>query len=277
MKASSSKSMATGLIAGLIIGLAVGYVIMEQEVSRLEAQIERQDVAISRLESQIAERDSLLNMLYLRIEEQSQLISAPAGKVIVATVITLTDLDGHRDFFADLKKDEVIHVQIHVMGAPINFYINKGTLNLIRRTETLSEDFTWKVPEEGRYVFRTELKGYEYALVALIIAPAGGTMLGGPTAQEKVAIEAVEVTATGVKVWAKSTGGGPVVISGVILRDAAGNTVAVSEIADVTLPADGTLKDISTTFTLASGQTYTVALVSKAGNQFVSPSFKAAV
>jgi len=269
--------MATGLIAGLIIGLAVGYVIMEQEVSRLEAQIERQDVAISRLESQIAERDSLLNMLYLRIEEQSQLISAPAGKVIVATVITLTDLDGHRDFFADLKKDEVIHVQIHVMGAPINFYINKGTLNLIRRTETLSEDFTWKVPEEGRYVFRTELKGYEYALVVLRIAPAGGTILGlGPAAQEKVAIESVQATTTSLSLWAKSTGGGDIVLTGIIIRDAAGNVVGAPVTILVTLPADGTLTQVGpVTVALTAGRTYTAALVSKAGSQFVSPSFKA--
>lgn len=275
MSASSTKSIVIGLIVGLIIGLVMGYIFMEQKVSRLEAQIECKDGTISRLESQIAERDSLIDM-FLRMKDQGDLISS-SGKVIVATMITLTDLDGHREFFADLKKDEMIHVQIHVMGAPINFYVNKGTLNLIQKTETLSEDFTWTIPEEGRYVFRTELKGYEYALVVLRIAPAGGTILGlGPAAQEKVAIESVQATTTSLSLWAKSTGGGDIVLTGIIIRDAAGNVVGAPVTILVTLPADGTLTQVGpVTVALTAGRTYTAALVSKAGSQFVSPSFKA--
>jgi len=108
------------------------------------------------------------------------------------------------------------------------------------------------------------------------------TMMGGGTAgQEKVAVEAVQViSTTAVTIWAKSTGGGPVVISEVILRDASGNTVDV-DIAptgtpSLTLPANGAIVSISATFTaMTSGETYTVALVSQAGSQFVSGGFKA--
>jgi len=275
MKAGSTKSMAVGLVVGLIIGLAVGYIIVEQEVGRLEAKIERQEAAISRLESQIAERDSLINIFYSRMKETGLISSS--GKAIVDTMFTLTDLDGHRDFFADLKKDEVTHVQIHVMGAPINFYINKGTLNLIQKTETLSEEFAWTVPEEGRYVFRTELKGYEYALVALRIAP-WRIMLGGGTAgQEKVTIEAVEYDGTTIAVYAVNTDEGPdVVITGAILRDSSGSAIEQIPIA-VTAGTlrPGILTRIPCAFTsLTTGETYTVALVSSKGNQFVSPSFK---
>ena len=104
------------------------------------------------------------------------------------------------------------------------------------------------------------------------------TMMGGGTAgQEKVAIEAVQCSAlNSVTVWAKSTGGGPVVITEAILRDASGNTVSVDEAVDITLLADGAIEDIALTFTgMLGGNTYTVGLVSKAGNQFVSASFKA--
>jgi len=105
------------------------------------------------------------------------------------------------------------------------------------------------------------------------------TMMGGGTAgQEKVAIEAVQVTSTtAVTVWAKSTGGGPVVIKEVILRDASGNTVDVDTGLNEPLPANGDLMDISATFinAMTTGETYTVALVSQAGNQFVSGGFKA--
>jgi len=270
MKAGSAKSIAVGLIAGLMIGLAVGYIIMEQEVGRLEAQVELKEAAIGRLESQIAEKDSLIN-LFLGMKDQGDLISS-SGKVIVATMITLTNLDGHRDFFADLKKDEILQVQIHVMGAPINFYVNKGTINLIQKTETLSEEFTWTVPVEGRYVFRTELEGYEYALVALRIAPWGVMLGGGKTGQEKVAIESVQATTTSLSLWDISTGGSDVVITNIIIRDTAGNQVGAPYTVSVPLPA-GTLTEVTVAVTLTAGK-YTAALISQAGNQFVSPSFK---
>jgi flagellin-like protein len=102
-----------------------------------------------------------------------------------------------------------------------------------------------------------------------------GTMMGGgTTGQEKVAIESVQVTATGISLWAKSTGGGDVVIGEVIIRDTAGNQVGAPLPAGVTLPADGALTEVPVTVSLTTG-TYTAALISKEGGQFVSPSFKA--
>jgi len=105
------------------------------------------------------------------------------------------------------------------------------------------------------------------------------TMMGGGTAgQEKVAIESVQVSAGAVTLWAKSTGGGPVTIKDVIIRDASGNQIGDPVAVSVTLLADGTLMKVgpvTPTVALAAGQTYTAALVSQAGNQFISPAFKA--
>jgi len=107
------------------------------------------------------------------------------------------------------------------------------------------------------------------------------TMMGGGTAgQEKVAIEAVQVvggaTPSGVTVWAKSTGGGPVRITEAFLKDASGNVVATATGLAFDLPATGAILDMDITFAgMQSGYTYTVTLVSQAGNQFVSGSFKA--
>jgi len=108
-----------------------------------------------------------------------------------------------------------------------------------------------------------------------------GTMMGGGTAgQEKVAIETIEASATGnnVTAWCKSTGGGDVIISEVILKNAAGQTLEVKDITDTTLPASGTLTPVASgafVTDLLAGNVYTVALVSKEGNQFVSSTFKA--
>ena len=102
-----------------------------------------------------------------------------------------------------------------------------------------------------------------------------GTMMGGgTTGQEKVAIESVQVTALDITLWAKSTGGGDVVITDVIIRDSAGNQVGTPITVSVTLLADGTLTAVTATVSLTTGQVYTAALVSQAGNQFVSSSFK---
>jgi len=103
-----------------------------------------------------------------------------------------------------------------------------------------------------------------------------GTMMGGgTTGQEKVAIESVQVTATGVSLWAKSTGGGDVAITEVIIRDTAGNQVGAPVVVAELLPADGTLTEVPVAVVFPGTGTYTAALVSQAGNQFVSPSFKA--
>jgi flagellin-like protein len=104
-----------------------------------------------------------------------------------------------------------------------------------------------------------------------------GTMMGGGSAgQEKVAVQAVVVNAGAITVHAKSTGGGDVIIQDVILKDSAGQTEeVVTLLAAVTLDANGDLNSITFTPTsLTVGYTYTVTLVSQAGNQFVSPSFK---
>jgi len=102
------------------------------------------------------------------------------------------------------------------------------------------------------------------------------TMTGGGTAgQEKVAIQAVDTTATGITAWAKSTGGGAVEIDSAIVKDSAGDVVAVDNTVTVTLPAAGTLTQVPATVTLTSGEVYTVTLTSKAGGSFVSSSFKA--
>lgn len=109
-----------------------------------------------------------------------------------------------------------------------------------------------------------------------------GTMMGGGTAgQEKVAIQATQYVDTDtVYVYAKSTGGGNVTITEAILKDSAGNVVSIDKgptTDTTTLFADGTLGTITCNFDsdMSSGGVYTVTLVSKTGNQFVSPSFKA--
>lgn len=103
-----------------------------------------------------------------------------------------------------------------------------------------------------------------------------GTMMGGGSAgQEKVAIESVLVnSATSITLYAKSTGGGDVTITEVILRDLHGNQVGAPDTVSVLLPAEGNLTAVTATVTLTAGTVYTAALVSKVGNQFVSPSFK---
>ncbi len=107
-----------------------------------------------------------------------------------------------------------------------------------------------------------------------------GTMMGGgTTGQEKVAIQAVQGTGTAVTAWAKSTGGGDVTILEAILKDSAGNVVQVDNAVNGTgavLPKDGTMQTVSCSFSsMSTGNLYTVTLVSKLGNQYVSPTFKA--
>jgi flagellin-like protein len=103
-----------------------------------------------------------------------------------------------------------------------------------------------------------------------------GTMMGGGSAgQEKVAIESVQVISnSSITLWAKSTGGGDVDVTEVILRDLHGNQVGAPDTVAVTLLSDGTLTAVTATVTLTPGTVYTAALVTKVGNQFVSPSFK---
>jgi hypothetical protein len=61
-----------------------------------------------------------------------------------------------------------------------------------------------------------------------------------------------------------------------ILKDSAGLVVEVDNaVTNGLLPANGTLTAVTCSFTMSSGDLYTVTLVSEAGNQFVSPTFKA--
>ncbi|MDH5663625.1 MAG: hypothetical protein OEY90_04075 [Candidatus Bathyarchaeota archaeon] len=103
-----------------------------------------------------------------------------------------------------------------------------------------------------------------------------GTMMGGGTAgQEKVAIESVlVVNSTDITLYAKSTGGGAVDVTEVILRDLHGDQIGAPDTVNFVLPANGTLTAVSASFTMTAGTVYTAALVTKVGNQFVSPSFK---
>jgi len=104
-----------------------------------------------------------------------------------------------------------------------------------------------------------------------------GTMMGGGSAgQEKVAIESVQLNTNGtITIWAKSTGGGTVDVTEVLFRDLHGNQIGDPVAVTETLLADGTLEGILVSGTgLPTGSVYTAALVTKVGNQFVSPSFK---
>ena len=100
-------------------------------------------------------------------------------------------------------------------------------------------------------------------------------MGGGTTGQEKVAIQSVQVTATGFTVWAKSTGGGDVLVTDVIIKDSAGTQQGTPVTVAVTLDGDGTMNSIVVAATLNPGEVYTATLSSSQGNQFVSSSFSA--
>jgi flagellin-like protein len=111
------------------------------------------------------------------------------------------------------------------------------------------------------------------------------TMTGGGTAgQEKIAVQSVSADATGsITVLLQSTSGSPVV-QNFIVKDSSGNQFAVVNAGTTTPTPDpgpglstGTLYSITgaTTVTLTSGNSYTVTVVTRAGNNFVSPTFVA--
>jgi len=108
------------------------------------------------------------------------------------------------------------------------------------------------------------------------------TMMGGGGAgQEKMAIISVAANATTdkVDVTAKSVGGGTVQVSEVVLKDAAGNTLKVMNVTGWDF-APAVAKTYTADFSggkynLLAGNYYTITLVSKLGNTFVSTEFKA--
>ena len=103
------------------------------------------------------------------------------------------------------------------------------------------------------------------------------TMTGGGTAaQEKVSVQAVSTNSTGFTAYAQSTSGSVVKITNAIIKDSSGvvlSTVAVGG-TPVSLTS-GQLMTVTGLYTFISGSSYTVTLVSQAGGNFVSSSFRA--
>jgi flagellin-like protein len=108
------------------------------------------------------------------------------------------------------------------------------------------------------------------------------TMTGGGTAgQEKVAVQSASV-ATGdaaLSVYYQSTGGPIPTVTGLVVKNSAGNSVeTITAITTGATPSGtGVLTPLTATAApaLTSGSAYTVTLVTKAGGSFVSPSFVA--
>jgi len=101
------------------------------------------------------------------------------------------------------------------------------------------------------------------------------TMMGGGGAgQEKVSIISITNNATTITVNAKSVGGGAVEITDAVIKDSAGTTLFTVSVT-ATLPASGATTPVTITKALTTGNYYTVTLVSKLGNTFVSTAFKA--
>ena len=105
------------------------------------------------------------------------------------------------------------------------------------------------------------------------------TMTGGGTAaQEKMSIQAASGTGTTVMVYAQSTTG-TIPIDSAIIKTASGTVFTVVPTANIS-PATGVTNSLTTLTltsptTLVAGTSYTVTLVTKAGGNFVSSSFKA--
>lgn len=106
-----------------------------------------------------------------------------------------------------------------------------------------------------------------------------GTLTGGgAAAQEKAAVQGVAYdTDTDVlTIYATCVEGGPITITGCIVKDMDGTTVG-SPTTSGTLLADGTLATIATAttgITWDPNEQYTVTLTSANGGAFVSSSFK---
>lgn len=98
---------------------------------------------------------------------------------------------------------------------------------------------------------------------------------GGTAVQEKVAVQSASSSGSTVTVIYQSTAGPLPVINGILLKDASGNTVGTLTMSGTSTPtAEGTLTTVTGTSTaIVHGSTYTVTLISKAGGNFVSPSF----
>jgi flagellin-like protein len=101
------------------------------------------------------------------------------------------------------------------------------------------------------------------------------TMTGGGTVgQEKIAIQSASVTGgTFVMFYAQTISGNPV-ISGIIIKDSSGNYVSTAtNILPTTALPVGQLTPVNATTTLLTSGSYTATFTTKAGNNFVSPTF----
>ena len=129
------------------------------------------------------------------------------------------------------------------------------------------------------------------SLILIAIAVTGGIVVymytsgylsgmtgGSGVGQEKLAIVAIVVNGNSTTLSCKALGGADIVITDAVLKNAAGQTLQVVTLGTaVTVPGSGALQPVAATFSsgLVAGSTYTVTLVSSAGNQFVSAAFTA--
>jgi len=98
------------------------------------------------------------------------------------------------------------------------------------------------------------------------------SMMGWGTAgQEKVAIQAVDVN--NGKLIISNSGTTSVKITAIIIRDSQGNAVSSEALSPAEEITAGAVKDIDVDLPTVSGS-YTAAVVTDQGNQFVSGSFK---
>ena len=99
---------------------------------------------------------------------------------------------------------------------------------------------------------------------------------GGTAAQEKAAVQGVDVSGTYVVAYASYvSGGADIILNGALVKDAGGNIVAASVTGWTdTLPMTGTLETVDTGITVPTAAgSYTVTLTSEKGGSFVSSSF----
>ena len=115
----------------------------------------------------------------------------------------------------------------------------------------------------------------------------------GPVTGERIEIQSVSANATTstIILYAQSsTASGPVILDCAVIKDSLGDSLEVIQEQNIEdnnantavdaprVDADWTKLDIAVTpGTLIAGEYYTLTLVSKIGNSFVSPSFKPTV
>ncbi len=112
-----------------------------------------------------------------------------------------------------------------------------------------------------------------YAFTSGFLSSSTG---GAPAANEKMSIQAVQVTSgTALDVFAQSQSGNINIADKCIIKDSGGNVVDANAAIDNTAPVTNALTDLLVTPSgtgLTSGS-YTVTVITALGNQFVSPSF----